>query len=247
MYSFNVIKLDAISSTNDYLKQRHHDGLAKDEDLCWASYQKHGRGQFQNKWIAGSGKNLTFSVYKRFHSFSVRESFLLNAAVCSALIHAISDLGLSDTKVKWPNDIMSANKKLGGVLIENMIHSNQIIASVIGIGLNVNQTQFERLPHAGSLKLILGKRIPIEEVLRHVLFQLRRVFDSFSKGEREPFLADYNAILWKCKQRHLFHTKDQSFLASIEEVDYNGQAQILQSNRTIKAYSFGALKMSYSD
>lgn len=247
MYNFNIIKLDAIPSTNDYLKQRHHQRTAKDDDLCWAAYQEQGRGQFQNKWTALSGKNLTFSVYKRFHSLSVTESFFLNAAVCTALINAISDLGLSDTKVKWPNDILSANKKLGGVLIENMIHSKQIIGSIIGIGLNVNQTQFEGLPHAGSIQLNLGKKISIEEVLGHILFQLRSVFDTFSIGHRKPFLADYNAILWKRGEAHLFYTKKKSFLATLLEVSQNGQAHIMQANQRREIYSYGTLKMSYEE
>jgi len=245
MYNFNIIKLDAIPSTNNYLKARHHIGKIKNDDLCWAAFQSEGRGQHQNKWRAAAGKNLTFSVYKGFSSFSATESFLLNTAVCAALVKALFDLGLFDIKIKWPNDILSDNKKIGGVLIENIIQSQAIVGSIIGIGLNVNQTHFDGLPHAGSVQSNLGEIIPVSTVLSHVLFQLRKVFDVFEEGDRTSFLTAYNASLWKRNETHPFSRAEASFMATLVEVDQSGRAHIRQGNQQIDAYCYGELKMSY--
>ena len=114
MYNFNIIKLDAIPSTNDFLKQKYQQQEAKDDDVVWALHQTKGRGQQQNTWISSAGENLTVSVYKVFTDFFVSEAFLLNTAVCMAIINTISSFRLTDIKVKWPNDILSENKKNRG-------------------------------------------------------------------------------------------------------------------------------------
>ena len=245
MYNFNIIKLDAIPSSNDFLKQRHYENSAKNDDLCWAGFQTKGRGQHQNRWNAAAGKNLTFSIYKVFEGFSLGQSFLLNAAVCVAVVEALKEIGLFDTKVKWPNDILSANKKIGGILIENSTQSKSIKSSVIGIGLNVNQIDFEGLPQASSLMLASGKKWELEAVLKQLLFRLRLVFDAFEQGERASFLAPYNALLWQRKEPSEFSRGEHSFLATLMGVEKNGKALIELPNREQHAYSFNELKMNY--
>ena len=90
--------------------------------------------------------------------------------------------------IKWPNDILSENKKIGGILIENFFNKSKIKASVIGVGLNLNQEKFEKLPKATSLKIITGEKWaskiilnalipPLEEYLFMFDFQDSSILD----------------------------------------------------------------------
>ena len=79
MSKYNIIKLDAISSTNDYLKKKYKSNNCKDGDIIWTKEQTHGKGQREKKWISRKGKSLTISIYKEFDKFKVSNSFVLNA------------------------------------------------------------------------------------------------------------------------------------------------------------------------
>ena len=79
MSKYNIIKLDAISSTNDYLKKKYKSNSCKDGDIIWTKEQTHGKGQREKKWISQKGKSLTISVYKEFDKFKVSNSFVLTS------------------------------------------------------------------------------------------------------------------------------------------------------------------------
>ena len=115
---FNIIKLDAIPSTNDYLKVMRKSKKAKDMDLVWAINQTCGRGQRENKWISESNKNITISIYKNFKEFSIFHPFLISVIISISIVKCLEKLNVPNVLIKWPNDILSCNKKIGGVLIE---------------------------------------------------------------------------------------------------------------------------------
>ena len=95
-----------------------------------------------SEWVSEDNKNLTFSVFKRFERFSIDNQFCISMIVSLSIYEVLSALRLSNINIKWPNDILSCDKKIGGVLIENKLKDKQIESSIIGIGLNVNQTNF---------------------------------------------------------------------------------------------------------
>ena len=138
MSYFRIIKLNAIPSTNDYLKKRYKSGKVFDGELVWTENQTSGRGQRNKKWISEPFTCLTFSIYKQFNHLLINP-FKLNAVVCLAIINALEKLSIPELLIKWPNDILSENKKIGGVLIENFFYKSKIKASIIGVGLNLNQ------------------------------------------------------------------------------------------------------------
>ncbi|NJW55770.1 biotin--[acetyl-CoA-carboxylase] ligase, partial [Salinimicrobium sp. CDJ15-91] len=98
-------------------------------------------------------------------------------------------------RVKWPNDILSANQKIAGILIENTISEGKVVASVIGIGLNVNQTQFDDLPKAASMKTVSGRDFETEEVLELLLKDLENSFGNISEENSEAILKAYEKWL----------------------------------------------------
>lgn len=150
----NLITLNEIDSTNTFLK----DAVSKstpllDGTVIMAEKQFAGRGQAENSWQAEPGKNLTFSILLNPGFLSVDKQFELNKAISIALNDVLIKYFPSNAFIKWPNDLYIRNKKIGGMLIENIVQGNKIKHAIIGIGLNVNQENFPaNLKNVTSLK-----------------------------------------------------------------------------------------------
>jgi BirA family biotin operon repressor/biotin-[acetyl-CoA-carboxylase] ligase len=170
----NFITLKEVDSTNNFLKDLASNSKPVIEGtVIMADNQFAGRGQQQNGWHAQPGKNLTFSLLLKPHFLPVTEQFDLIRAVSLGVFDALEPLLGEKLKIKWPNDIYYADKKLGGMLIENLIQGDQIKNSIIGIGLNVNQDSFPPdLSNAVSLKQILHRdydlKVLLSEICRHI-------------------------------------------------------------------------------
>ena len=213
MSYFKIIKLNAIPSTNNFLKERYQKGECVDGDLVWAKEQTKGRGQRGRKWISTTENSLTFSVYRSYTNFNSRNTFMVSAAVALGIINALKVIGIPDLKIKWPNDILSCNKKVGGILIENIFKNSQLKASIIGIGLNVNQLHFLDLPHAGSLASVTGKKWILEDVFNSLKEALESKLFSINTVSKEYWIAEYSNLLWKKDEVALFERNGTSFRA----------------------------------
>src|ERR1035441_10550859 len=139
----NLITLDSVASTNNFAKDMLSNTRPVEGTAIMAKEQYAGRGQMGNAWETESGKNLTcsFILYPEF--LEADKQFFLNMAVALAVKDFCEHVLHDEIKIKWPNDIYYHDKKLGGILIENSISGNKISSSVIGIGINVNQTAFD--------------------------------------------------------------------------------------------------------
>ena len=147
-----IIKLNAIDSTNSYLKKLALEKPLAPFTVVWTTNQTNGRGQMGSNWVSEEGKNLTFSVLVKDVVENIEGIFDLNVCVAVTLIEVLENYNLSNLAIKWPNDILADKKKIAGVLIENSIKSSGEIVSIVGIGINVNQENFSDLPQASSLK-----------------------------------------------------------------------------------------------
>ncbi|MGB1040404.1 MAG: biotin--[acetyl-CoA-carboxylase] ligase, partial [Flavobacteriales bacterium] len=167
----NLIELKSIDSTNNYLSNFANKSKLLNGTVILAHNQTKGKGQRGNNWESEEGKNLTFSVFLKTSCLSVDKNFFLSIAVCNA-IHVIVSKRIGDTKIKWPNDILVGNKKICGILIENSIVGDKLGNSIIGIGLNVNQENFEDNSMATSLKLETNTENSKSEILNQILASL---------------------------------------------------------------------------
>ena len=158
-----IIKLSAIDSTNDYLKQLSREKKLDNFTIVVANEQTKGRGQMGSKWVSEVGKNLTFSVLVKNVMIPNEKLFDWNIVVALAVLEVLERHEIQKVSIKWPNDIMADSKKVGGILIENVLKSGESFDSVVGIGLNLNQTNFEDLPKATSLKSLTNKNYDIFE------------------------------------------------------------------------------------
>ena len=144
----NIIKLSATPSTNIYLKDLAVTTDLPDFTIVVADNQTQGKGQMGSVWQVEPSSNLTFSVLLNGEYLSVEDIFSVNVSIANAICKVLLSFHFNNVTVKWPNDIMAYNKKIGGILIENNIKVNGAVQSVVGVGLNVNQINFEDLPKA---------------------------------------------------------------------------------------------------
>lgn len=245
MSYFNLIKLDATSSTNDYIKQRRLNGNCKAGDLVWTTHQIAGRGQGNKKWVAEAGKSLSMSVYRSFEYFPSTQAFALNTAFSTAIVGALKKLGIAQIKIKWPNDILSGDFKIGGILIENTLKNDQLVNSIMGFGLNINQANFLNLPNAASLYMRTNKKWNIDKVLESLYFSFEK--DSFIEvlAHAEENLMTYNKNLWRKGEITKFKNLNQSFQAKVMGVTKKGKLTISDSEGTETDIALSEARMTY--
>ena len=181
MSASKIIKVNATRSTNDRVKMLIKSKKIESGDIVVAKYQYGGRGQNTNKWYSSYGKNLLCSMLYRPLDVNVNQIFCINQVVSLAVLKTIRKFNKEKCFIKWPNDIMSVNKKISGILVENSLSLNQVNYSIIGVGINVNQVLFKKLPNATSLKKISNSDIIIQEVLNKLIENYKFYFSRINE------------------------------------------------------------------
>lgn len=200
--------------------------------------QLFGRGQVNNKWVSEPFKNLTFSTLIRFETLFSLHQNQLNFAVSLAVFKALKQYDIPNLKIKWPNDIMSANKKLCGILTENVVKGKKITSSIIGIGVNVNQEIFPaELTKAISMKTILKKEVSLELLLKDALEQLKKYIGFLEAKKFDLLEKQYLKNLYKKEVPAMFKNTDNTlFMGIIKGVSTNGSLQVALENSTVKEF-----------
>ena len=162
-----IIWHEELDSTNS--EARRHLPALDNLSVIAASYQTAGRGQGDHTWSSDRGENLTFTVVLKYGpgQLHAKDSLLVTQVTTLALRRLLLSKGI-EADIKWPNDIyvLGRTKKICGILIENTMHGEDVTASIIGIGLDVNQTCFDpSLPNPVSMKQITGETFDIKELL----------------------------------------------------------------------------------
>ncbi|NMH26991.1 biotin--[acetyl-CoA-carboxylase] ligase [Flavobacterium silvaticum] len=238
------IKLDATASTNDYLKDLLKAGKIENFTVVSAENQTAGRGQMGAIWKVESGKNLTFSVFVSDVAH-VDYLFGLNVAVAVSIVETLQKNAISDLSIKWPNDIMSGRKKIGGILIESIFRTDGSIWSVIGIGINVNQTDFENLPQASSLMMQSGREFNREELLESLVADLESKISEL-RNTKEQLWNDYHKLLFCAQKPAVYETPDGiRFNAIITEVLQNGKLKLELEEGTFREFGIKEIKMLF--
>ncbi|MFC0604664.1 biotin--[acetyl-CoA-carboxylase] ligase [Winogradskyella pulchriflava] len=241
-----IIKLNAIDSTNTYLKALASAKLPKDFTVVVAEQQTEGRGQMGTLWQTEIGKNLTVSVFKKLSGFKVANQFYISMVVSLAIINALKTLQIPQLRIKWPNDILSADKKICGILIENVIKNNEFQGSIIGFGLNVNQKYFDDLPQASSMSTLTGVLYNKDEVLSKILKQLQFYFKLLESKKYEVLKTEYESLLFRKDKPSTFRTSDNAvFSGIIQGVHKNGKLKVWTEDEIIKSFDLKEITLLY--
>lgn len=240
-----LIKLDAIDSTNEFLKALSNKENLENFTVVTAENQTKGKGQMGSEWSSEIGKNLIMSILIKDYLFDINQIFNLNIAVSLAVIETLESINIPDLSIKWPNDILSYNKKIGGILIENSIKSDGTILSVVGLGLNVNQTNFDNLPKASSLAAICERFFDKEELLLLVVENLEKKLNEWNK-KATVFWDNYSNRLFKKGVPMAFSDQNnQNFMGIIQGVSAIGKLQILLEDDSIAEFDIKEIQMLY--
>ena len=237
-----IIKLNAIDSTNRYLADLVSEISLDDFAAVIAKEQTNGQGQRGSKWQSEKGKNLIISILKKNIKSSVRYQFDINRRVSLAVYKTLKAFEIPKLSVKWPNDILSCDKKISGILIQLLTKKQRIQHVIIGVGINVNQTHFKDLPRAGSMKTIKAASFDLDTLAKELIKQLKFYFEISDK----TFLnTEYEAVLFRMNKTSTFLNKSgQAFIGVIKGVSNSGKLKV-QSDSITDKYDLKTIQFIY--
>ena len=234
-------RVKTLASTNDYLAELCKQGKAEEFYTVIAEDQTDGKGQRGNSWESEPGKNLTFSIVLYPTAIEANKQFHLSMLASIAIIDTLTDY-TDGFSIKWPNDIYWHDKKICGILIENELEGQYLSQSIIGIGLNINQTEFlSSAPNPVSLYQIIGKEIDKDEVFSKIIHALLGGYKALEDNliEASSCISHlYKKFLYRKDDFHLYQDKDGTFEARIHDVGHDGYLYLEDTGNNIRKYAF---------
>jgi len=227
----NLVTLKQVDSTNNFLKIILSNSKPVPEGtVIMAEDQYAGRGQRENQWHAEPGKNLTFSILLRPSFLSATDQFDLTRAVSMGVFEALEPILGAPLKIKWPNDIYYADKKLGGMLIENILQGSHIKNAIIGIGININQDNFtDKAGNATSVKQILQKDYDLKNILSEICSHVEAYYLHLKAGRIDFVRNIYLSRLYWLNKEGQFRSNGKVFTGMIKSVTDSGLL-VVESN-----------------
>jgi len=217
-------ELPTVDSTNNFALGKVHDGVAFHGNVYFAHDQFAGKGQFGKKWDAVPNQNIMMSVVLEPDFLEVGQQFVLNAWLAGACVSFLTEQAGDVFRIKWPNDLYWNNKKAGGILIENVIQGNKWKFAILGIGININQTQFPVfLPNPVSLTQITGKNYSPVSIAKLLCIKLDEKYKQLQSGDFEGLLNEYNKSLFNKNQPVKLRKGNVVFETTIVEVTAEGK------------------------
>lgn len=236
---FSIIWLNETDSTNNEVSRRidRLDNMS----VIAARNQTAGRGQRGNRWYAAPGENLTFSILLRhgrdgLGTLETGKQFLLSARTALAIMDLFRKDGIS-ALIKWPNDIYVADRKLSGILIENVLAGDMVSASIVGIGMNLNQRSFSPgILNPISAALVTGR----EYDTRSVLDDFLECFARRLEDNEDKVMEDYAAGLYRKDEFHDYSDASTGdvFSAAIRGVAPDGRLAVETPDGSMKYFYF---------
>jgi len=217
------IELQQVDSTNNYATALAHAGMAQHGTAVLAHHQSKGKGQRNKSWEADAGKNITTSLIIQPQSLLPSEAFYLSMATAIGVKRFFNNYVKEEVAIKWPNDLYWRDRKAGGILIENILKGNTWKYAIVGIGVNVNQTNFTA--HAlrpVSLKQLTGKSYDIinlaKELYKFIEEALHQLY-----ADKQSIIDDYHFALYKRNQLVKLKKDSRVFEATIKGVTSTGE------------------------
>lgn len=226
-------RFDELPSTNDYAAELIAKSTPPEGTVVRAATQTAGRGQYGSRWESTPGLNLLLSVIYHPSWLETGAQFYLSMAVALSLHDAVCDLPSTvhppspPVKIKWPNDLYIGDRKAGGILIQNTLSGQFLQSSVIGIGLNVNQLEFDpSLPNPTSPALAFGRDFDLEALAEHLLECLEQRYLQLKSGRQAEIKAEY--------ERHLYRLDVPARFARPDGAEFTGVIRGVRADGRIR-------------
>lgn len=229
-----------LSSTNDKAKELAAMGYLKDEAVVITDDQTHGRGQQNAYWYSNPGDSLTLSFVAFPTSLLAKDQFWLNMAVSVGILESLLPFlepVAGHYAIKWPNDLILEHRKMGGILIENVLEGHYVHQSVIGIGLNLGDLSLWELSGAIGLSSVTGEIPDTDLLARRLVDKVKEAYKQLKIGRREVIKNRYYQFLYKSNQWHTFKDgSGQFFKGCIHGVDEVGQLLVQDESNKVQPY-----------
>lgn len=232
---FPFVELQSIDSTNNYARNLLHEGLAQHGMAIYAHEQLAGKGQRGKIWSSDKGSNVILSLIVNPQSLVLSQQFQLSVCVALSVHELFMKFAGADTKIKWPNDLYWQDRKAGGILIESVVGSRELSISswdwsIIGIGININQTAFPSyLSNPVSLKQITGENFDAVLLAKELCMIMNQKFDELMNSGFENLYAQYLIHLYKINTTVKLRKDNRVFEAIIKGVNRAGQLVVYHS------------------
>jgi BirA family biotin operon repressor/biotin-[acetyl-CoA-carboxylase] ligase len=231
----NLIYVPECHSTNTLASEVCQKTTVAEGTTVVTDNQTKGRGQRGNTWFSEPNKNLTFSIILRPTFLKPVDQFNLTIAVSLSIHDFLSQLIQDSVRIKWPNDILINDKKVCGMLIENSISGATLQQSIVGIGLNVNQLNFD-VDTATSMKSVSGREFNLSDTLHLLLHCIEKRYLQLRNEKTDALKSEYLQALYRKGELHNFIDSNGLFEGVIEGISAEGRLVILR-NGIIKMYS----------
>jgi BirA family biotin operon repressor/biotin-[acetyl-CoA-carboxylase] ligase len=239
-------ELQSVDSTNNYALAKVHEGMAYHGDCFFAHDQTTGKGQQGKTWTTEASSNILLSIVLKPQFLEIYQQFQLSACVAVAAHQFFSKYAGDDTRIKWPNDLYWRNRKAGGILIENVVSSQQSPAAdwrwaVVGIGININQSTFPGdLPNPVSLKQITGNHHDVIQLAKELCSSVGKFYSRLKNNGFETILDEYNEFLYKKNKVVKLKKDNRIFETMIKAV--NDAGQLITQHGIEESFDFGQVE-----
>lgn len=226
---FPFVELPAIESTNNYAMGLAREGMARHGTTVFAHTQTKGKGQRNKEWFSAEGQNVAMSVLIEPGTVHAAQPFLLSMMVANATRIFFANLAGDEVKIKWPNDIYWCDRKAAGILIENVWQGSDWKFAVVGVGININQTDFGGLgERAVSLKQITGKEFVPVELAKDLCRVLQENYQQMIE-RRDATIQEYRNHLYKINETVSLKKGNKIFDTVLKDVTLNGQLVVVHT------------------
>ena len=234
-----------IDSTNAYLQRKQSECDIRNWVVS-ADEQTAGKGMGNNGWESEVGQNLTFSLAADLSFLPAKRQFLLSEAVPLGIVEVLDEmLPPEKLSIKWPNDIFYENHKLAGILINSTIKAGMMDVSIIGVGLNVNQMQFQDWPtHPVSMQMITGKSYDLqpllEQIAEHILTKIEQL-----KGAPASIEQDYLKRLYRYRTWAEYEVGGKVLRLYMTGIDAFGRLLLVDEKNEPKCFDIKEIKFVF--
>lgn len=229
-------------STNTHLLQLCQQSPTQPEGtLIITHHQTAGRGQRGSTWVTAPGKNFTLSILFKPTFLRVMEQFYLTVFTSLSIYDYLRSKGCSRIRIKWPNDVYVGSKKICGILIENIVAGDRFSNVVVGLGLNVNQTEFS-VDTATSMAIESGQEFDLDTELEVLLAFIEARYLKLRSKELQSLMAEYLPLLYWHGEAHTFRDSGGDFEGIITGLDETGRLKIRRKNEEV---SYDVKEVSY--
>lgn len=239
----NLVYFARLDSTNHLAIEMYKNQLIENGTVIYTDEQTQGRGQLQREWQSAPYENLLFSILLKPVTNTIANPFTLNKCITLGICQFLKEqLPNEKVCIKWPNDLMVNYKKIAGVLIENSFSGQQLNASIVGIGLNINQRFSDQVQINATSFFDIKNEVSDKWTLFQTLLEtMDDTYILLIEGDVEAIENDFDQCLLGYHEMVEFEIEGKKIMARIEGCDSEGRLVISQNNE-LKAYQHGSIK-----